>query len=351
MVQVIFARLLTPLEDSLRARLGSVALVCGGYNADAQRERTAMTVSLTPETARAEDLPAAFRLLFGDLPPADRDARLVNFLRLAASGEIDPQGVFVLRARRGVAGCILAVPVPGAAAILWPPVSLPDQQASEREDLLLQHACAWLRQRGVKVAQALLGPEEAHLGGPLARNGLPHVTDLYYLQHDLRSFPREPAPHLRFSCYDPQHPHEFHATLVQTYEETFDCPEMTGARTIEEVIAGHRAQGEFDAHRWWLARWEDDPVGVVLTLRVPESGDHEVAYMGLIPRARGRGLGRELLVQALGEARRASAPRVLLSVDGRNSPARRLYEQVGFTVLETRAVYLAVWSRGSYLAC
>jgi ribosomal protein S18 acetylase RimI-like enzyme len=310
-----------------------------------------MTVPPTPETARADDLPVAFRLLFGHLPPADRDTRLVNFLRLAASGEIDPQGVFVLRTRRGVAGSILAVPVPGAAAILWPPVSIPDQQAPQREDLLLQHACNWLRQRGVKVAQALLGSEEAHLGGPLGRNGLPHVTDLFYLQHDLRVLPAVPPLRSRFSAYDPHHPEEFHATLLQTYEETLDCPEMTGARNIEEVIAGHQAQGEFDPNRWWLARCEGEPVGVLLTLRVPESGDHEVAYMGLVPRARGRGLGRELLAQALGEARRARAPRVLLSVDGRNGPARRLYERVGFSVLETRAVYLGVWSRGSYPLC
>jgi GNAT superfamily N-acetyltransferase len=302
-----------------------------------------MTASLTPEPARAEDLPAAFRLLFGHLPPSDRDARLVNFLRLAASGEIDPQGVFVLRTRRGVTGCVLVVPVPGAAAILWPPVSIPDDQAPEREDVLLQHACAWLRQRGVKVVQALLGPEEVHLAGPLARNALPHVTDLFYLQHDLCGLSSARPGRLQFSGYDRRHPDEFHATLRETYVDTSDCPEMTGARTIEEVIAGHQAQGEFDPNRWWLARWQGDAVGVVLTLRIPESGDHEVAYMGLVPRARGLGLGRELLVQALSEARQARAPRVLLSVDGRNAPARRLYERVGFSVLETRAVYLAVW--------
>ena len=48
--------------------------------------------------------------------------------------------------------------------------------------------------------------------------------------------------------------------------------------------------------------------------------------------ARGRGVGLELVLAAVVEARRQGAVRVTLRVLGHNTPARRLYEAAGFTV-------------------
>ena len=48
------------------------------------------------------------------------------------------------------------------------------------------------------------------------------------------------------------------------------------------------------------------------------------------PDARGRGIGRRLLADALGRARAAGACRVMLKVFGENSVARNLYESMGF---------------------
>ncbi|MDX2708139.1 GNAT family N-acetyltransferase [Streptomyces sp. NBC_00510] len=48
--------------------------------------------------------------------------------------------------------------------------------------------------------------------------------------------------------------------------------------------------------------------------------------------ARGRGVGLELVLAAVAEARRQGAVRVTLRVLGHNTPARRLYEAAGFTV-------------------
>src|SRR5207248_437975 len=91
--------------------------------------------------------------------------------------------------------------------------------------------------------------------------------------------------------YDPDDPAEFHATLARTYEDTLDCPEVSGVRTIEQVIEGYRAQGRYEPGRWWLAREAGRPVGVAIVTALPGSGDWEVGYMGLVPPARGRGLG------------------------------------------------------------
>jgi ribosomal protein S18 acetylase RimI-like enzyme len=65
--------------------------------------------------------------------------------------------------------------------------------------------------------------------------------------------------------------------------------------------------------------------------------------MGVVGPARRRGLGREILLHALAEARAAGAPSLTLCVDSRNRPAWDLYRGLGFRPFDRREVYLAVW--------
>jgi GNAT superfamily N-acetyltransferase len=301
--------------------------------------------ALTPEEARADELTPAFRLIFHSLGPKEGGLRVANALHLVQRGEIDPRGVFVLRGPAGLLGALVCLPVPGASGLIWPPGCGDDDRHPEREDRLLQHALAWLRQRGAKLAQTLLAPEETFLARSLERNGFSHVTDLWYLRHDLDVHVRwlGPPGRLDFRPYDPDHPALFHQTLLRTYEQTQDCPEVNGVRTIEEVIEGHRNQGNYDPDHWWLALEAGRPVGVAIVTELPERGDWEVAYMGVVPEARRQGFGREILLKALFETRAAEVPRLNLSVDTRNQPAWNLYRSLGFEPFDRRAVYLLVW--------
>lgn len=297
----------------------------------------------TPTPALPEEQADAFRLLFQRLGPDEQSQRVHAALTLIHSGELNPEGIFVLRDAGQVDAVFVCLPVPGASALVWPPIARDGSR--EREDLLVRHALAWLRTRGTRLAQALLSAEEAPLSAALERNGFAHVTDLLYLGHDL-ALPLDAlrAPgRLRFLTYDPAQPAVFHQTLLLTYEATLDCPEVAGVRTIDEVIEGHRAQGRFDPRRWWLACDDTGPVGVILLTELTESGSWEVSYMGVVPHARCRGYGREMLLHALVEARAGGAPRLTLSVDRRNEPAARLYRRVGFEPHDCRGVYLAIW--------
>jgi ribosomal protein S18 acetylase RimI-like enzyme len=76
---------------------------------------------------------------------------------------------------------------------------------------------------------------------------------------------------------------------------------------------------------------------------MPESGDWEIIYMGVVPEHRRRGFGREMLVKACNEARLGQANRLTISVDARNRPAQDLYRDFGFEPIEQRGVYLLVW--------
>jgi ribosomal protein S18 acetylase RimI-like enzyme len=301
---------------------------------------------MTPEPARPDELPIAFRLLFHGLPAAERDERVGRALALVRQGALDPAGVLVERGPSGLLGALVCLPVAGAGALIWPPRSVADAHQLDREDRLMRQAESWLRQRGTKVAQALLPPDEAPLAAPLQRNGFTHVTHLWYLRRDLDAVVALPhaSPSLVYRSFNTCAPDSFQQTLLRSYEETLDCPEVNGVRTIDEVITGHQAQGRFDPGRWWLALRADQPVGVLLLNDLPESGDWEVAYMGLVPEARRQGLGRQLLLKALQQARAAGVRYVTLSVDGRNQPAWQLYVGTGFEPFDRREVYLAVWT-------
>jgi ribosomal protein S18 acetylase RimI-like enzyme len=311
-----------------------------------------------PDRARAHEIGSAFRLLLRHLPERERDGCAARAVDLIRQGQLDPAGVFVLRGPDALQGAIVCAPVPGSGAIVWPPaVAFPLGAAAE--DLLVRAACAWLQQQGARLAQALLADDERALARPLLRHGFAHVTSLSYL-HRPPALPGDEGPptgasglcteqagagRLHFEPYDPVRPQLFHDTLVRTYEDTLDCPEVNGVRTVEEVIQGHKAQGCFDPRRWWLARGRepDAPVGVLIVSPAPEAGEWEVGYMGIVPEARRRGFGREMLRMALRQSHAAGVRRVSLCVDDRNLPAWGLYRSMGFELYDRRAVFLAVW--------
>ena len=299
---------------------------------------------MTPEPVRPYDLSAALRLLFQNAP-LDRDTRVANALGLVRRGELDPAGLFILPGRRGPSGAVLALALPGAGGLVWPPQCAGEGAHSAAEDALLRRAAAWLRGRGVKIAQALLSPDEARVADALPRNGFAHVTQLVFLRHDLSFSPRllEVPVRLEYRPYEPAAPAEFHRILQQTYQNTLDCPELNGARGVEDVVAGHRGVGRFDPGLWLLALAAGEPVGVLLMTASPDGPEWETSYVGVVPDARRRGFGRELMLKALAEARAGGAERLTLSVDVRNRPAWDLYRGLGFTPFDRREVFLAVW--------
>jgi ribosomal protein S18 acetylase RimI-like enzyme len=294
--------------------------------------------------AGAAQRAAALRIAFQHLPVRERETRVANALALIERHELDPAGVLAANADGFLLGTVICMTAPGASGLIWPPQAVEGAARRTVEDRLIQAASAWLRQRGAKLAQTLLGPAETVLAEPLKRNGFAHVTRLLYLRHPLELTAAALAVPdcLSYRPYE-QDPARFHETLLRTYVDSQDCPEVTGVRTIEEIIEGHRAQGKYDPERWWLALEESQPAGVLLLTDTPELNSWDVSYVGVVPEARGRGIGRRLLVKALMEARLGEASQLTLSVDNRNQPALRLYHGLGFESFDEREVYLAIW--------
>jgi ribosomal protein S18 acetylase RimI-like enzyme len=72
----------------------------------------------------------------------------------------------------------------------------------------------------------------------------------------------------------------------------------------------------------------------------PAARHVELVYMGLIPPARGRGWGRQIVLQAQQMANRLDRDRIVLAVDAANEPARAIYSAAGFKAWDQRSVFL-----------
>jgi ribosomal protein S18 acetylase RimI-like enzyme len=294
-------------------------------------------------TAAPAEWSAAFELALEHLPGDVRSVRVLNALALVASGDIDPAGIFVARHTAGLCGVAVCVLLRGASGLFWLPKTVPADPALE--DQLVDRALDWLRRRGAKLAQAFFGPLDRPYACALLRRGFEQVTRLNYMEHLLQDLPSSSAPDIRYLTYSEKNQDLFHATLLNTYEATLDCPELNGVRTIEEIIAGHQGQGNHHPDRWWLALANGRAVGVAMTTVVPDLEAWDLSYLGVVPEARRRGVGRALTGHVLEAAQQARAPKLILAVDERNLPAAQLYGQLGFTSIDFREVYLHIFDR------
>ena len=80
---------------------------------------------------------------------------------------------------------------------------------------------------------------------------------------------------------------EFAATLLATYEESLDCPELSNLRPIDDIISGHQASGHFDSGLWELLHLEGRIAGCLLLSPLRRTSAAEVVYMGVVPEFRG----------------------------------------------------------------
>jgi ribosomal protein S18 acetylase RimI-like enzyme len=295
------------------------------------------------ESARREELAAAFRLLFQHVEERDRETRVGNALKMMRNKELSAAGALVARLEGKIQGALFCQSVAGASGLLWPPQTQPENNRTI-EDQLIDHACRMMANQGAKLVQSLLSQEESLLSESLERNGFTHITQLWYMRHDMEFSPelfREPDQ-LEYQTFASCDRNQFQETLLRTYESTQDCPEVNGVREIEEVIAGHKSQGRHDPETWWLASHHGRPIGVLLLGEMPDVKSWELMYLGVAPKARGQGFGRDLARKAFWEARTLEAPQLTLSVDARNRPALSLYKKTGFEAYDQREVYLKV---------
>jgi mycothiol synthase len=104
---------------------------------------------------------------------------------------------------------------------------------------------------------------------------------------------------------------------------------------LGDWVAWMTSEG-FDPTCWWLAGSRGELAGVCLTWK-----EGWVKDIAVTEAWRGKGLGKAILLHALGEHHRRGTPLVGLKVDSVNpTGAIHLYERVGFTVAKRLRVYV-----------
>lgn len=304
-----------------------------------------MGINLLIAQCPAEEREAALEVLYQRVPPALRPRLIADVLEDARQGFIDLSGLWVARKHRRIVGAMLSQALAGRAAAVWAPEVNMAWGRSATATALVRSVLAGLQEQGYILAQALLDESAPKQGAAdLTRGGMPWITDLVYLERStalpLTAYPG--LPEIDWYPFGPATEANFRAMLEATYIGSLDMPELEGIRSLDDILASHRANGRFIADRWGMGLVQGIPgAGAVLLLSdIPDREAWEVAYLGLTPGARGRGLGRMVLAHALAMAK-PHVPRLELAVDIRNLPANRLYRAAGMTPFDRRAVHLA----------
>lgn len=237
----------------------------------------------------------------------------------------------------------LAQPLPGKAAVVWPPQILvsDEQQALHIAAALLTRLHAELQGSGMHLAQAILASDDRASAAMLQAGGFANAAELLYLAAGAHEFPRVP-PTLPFEV-EPYHGEQLPrlAQLIErTYVGTLDCPQIDGLRSTADVLAGYEAVGVFRPELWQIARHESDDVGCVLLNLHPDVGHAEIVYLAVVPEVRGRGFGLDLARHAQWLARQAACEQTVLAVDAANEPAIRVYAAAGFREFDRKAVWI-----------
>ena len=288
--------------------------------------------------AAASDRAVALAMAFGG--PAGSAARLE---RRAAADGVDLSRAWVAWAGERIVASAVLAPHPGRTALLM--ANAPrDTAHADSVGALLAHALADAELcRDIRLVQSLASPEESLRRQAFLAGGMRHLATLDYLEHADASAvaAAEVPPGVELRPWVRTDRGMLESLLAETYRDTLDCPGLAELRTPRDIVDGHLASSG-DARHWYVAWSEGTPVGAALVSTASAAGTVDVVYLGLVPKARGTGLGRALLAHALRAAGCERRGPASLAVDARNSPAVRLYRSVGFVSVRRRDAFVAV---------
>lgn len=300
------------------------------------------------------------------------EASLDDFLSVSAESPYQPRLQEYLDSllRQGCTKptwCVVGLDggVPVARAALW---ALPDQEVPT--DLVLIHA-DWVDEE-LAAAQALLARVH-ELAASLGADGLSHSVDSppaapqyqedeearirllenagYHLLRDgLRwrfspgaSRRAEAAPSLAFRALPDIGDDAFVEAIASTYQGTRDT---WIAHEIEQRGLLGAARADFDENQelehlpeWWqLAYTEDGALaGVIMAARNP--GSAVIAYVGVVPEQRGRGLGQHLVRRGTELLVASGADEIRGDCDRDNVGMVKAFQRAGYDEFARRRTY------------
>lgn len=303
--------------------------------------------------AGPDEIRTAIRLVVAShrAAPADElEAQVDVLVEWMSGSEAPPRHahVLVLSDRRPVSACLCFDTAGKVGMLFLPHVSTSATLDGEVGKALLG-VIETATQRGLNFVQVVCEPSQQAERRLLTAVGFRQLAVLDYLEREVGARPpsaRGPEQ-IEWRSYVHADPGRFASMITETYRGSLDCPRLTGLRTIDDVLASHRATGDYMPEHWYLAEICGEPAGVLILAGAPMRSAIEIAYMGVSPSHRGRGVGLAMLHKALSVARARRVEMLTLAVDAANTPAVRIYDHFGFMRVATReAWYHALHRQG-----
>lgn len=190
-------------------------------------------------------------------------------------------------------------------------------------------------QKGVATAHALLGVFDKPLRQLFESAGFATLATLQYMEwHARQSSPAiAQTTNATFATIATRSHDELCSTLEKTFIGSLDCPAIHGKRHVDDILASHQGFEQNNLSLWFTILAENKPAGVLLMNRLPNEDVLELAYLGILPEMRRRGLAKDALTHAVNQAVKRGCDKIILAVDIANTPAISLYKKVHF--LET----------------
>lgn len=296
---------------------------------------------ITFRPIRHEEVHDALRLILSTSGQSASEEQVVDFLRFAVYRGINLNDTWIADEAGAMRWAILPVVHPGRTMLLFAPSFAPPRLQERFICPLVDRIVEHYRERAIDLAQVLIDPAESAAIEVYRRCGFESLAELIYLDRAVRrAHDAALPPGFRWQPYSRANHDDFAQTVLATYTGSLDCPLLNGRRNIEDVLAGHKAAGEFDANLWLLLCAGSSAVGVMLLNRATRSDALELVYLGIVPKHRGKGLGDLLMRHALSIAAALGARRLSLAVDSRNHPALALYRRHGMTQVCARAALI-----------
>jgi ribosomal protein S18 acetylase RimI-like enzyme len=289
--------------------------------------------------ARATERRAALRLVMTGLDPGLRENQVEQSLR--TTPEEGFRDLWVATKGTTLLAAVWGVLQDGNTAFVWPPRAVTSEENSCCVPLL-KHLLQSFDEQHIDFAQSLLEPIESDAAAAaLTAAGFRREAELLYLVSMVGYVEMPDADReLQFHPVSSAHDESLEAVIVRTYVDSRDFPSLNGRREIAEVISGYAATGVFDPARWLIVHFRGKVAGVLLLTDHPDQDQWELLYMGLVPEARGQGLGIKIVGHAMRETCFANRDRLVLAVDAENEPAKAMYDACGFLVWDRRFVFL-----------
>lgn len=132
-------------------------------------------------------------------------------------------------------------------------------------------------------------------------------------------------------------------TLHRTFQNEPDIamfPSLGTETGCRDLLHAMSSLNQFCPAATWLAKHDATCIGTVQAL-IQENGEGEIQNLGVLPSARGRGIGATLLALCLNGFFSIGCRKVVLEVSASNAPAVNLYRKFGFHPYKT--VYLRAY--------